>query len=75
MFRRMLTLPAALMLLIATASLLVAEDWPRFRGINGSGVSTSTLLPAEFGPEKNVAWSIEVQAGTSSPVIVKGSCT
>jgi outer membrane protein assembly factor BamB len=72
MFRRMLTLPAATLLLIATASLLPAEDWPRFRGVNGGGVSTSTMLPAEFGPEKNVAWSIDVQAGTSSPVIAQG---
>ena len=72
MFRRMWTLPAALMLLIATTSWLRAEDWPRFRGENGSGVSTSTGLPAEFGPEKNVAWSVNVLAGTSSPVIVKG---
>ena len=51
---------------------MAAEDWPRFRGVNGSGVSTSTGLPDEFGPEKNVAWSVEVKAGTSSPVIVGG---
>ncbi|MHB8970934.1 MAG: outer membrane protein assembly factor BamB family protein [Pirellulaceae bacterium] len=49
-----------------------AEDWTRFRGINGSGVSTSTGLPDTIGPEQNVAWSLEVKAGTSSPVIVAG---
>ena len=27
------------------------EGWSRFRGPNGSGVSTSTRLPAEFGPD------------------------
>jgi hypothetical protein len=35
-------------------------------------VSSSTGLPTEFGPQKNVAWSIDAAAGTSSPVIVKG---
>jgi len=51
---------------------VAAEDWPRFRGVNGSGVSTSKGLPDAIGPETNVAWSIDVQAGTSSPVIVAG---
>jgi hypothetical protein len=31
------------------------EDWTRFRGENGSGVSASKGLPAEFGPEKTNA--------------------
>ena len=26
--------------------------WSRFRGPNGSGISTSTRLPTEFGPEQ-----------------------
>ena len=32
------------------------EPWSRFRGPNGTGVSSSTGLPAEFGPTKNVIW-------------------
>ena len=48
------------------------EDWPRFRGPNGTGVSTSTNLPSEIAPDKNVKWSIEVQQGTSSPIVVGG---
>jgi outer membrane protein assembly factor BamB len=46
-----------------------ADDWSRFRGPNGSGTSTATGLPAEFGPEKNVIWTAEVPFGRSSPVI------
>ncbi|MHB0959262.1 MAG: outer membrane protein assembly factor BamB family protein [Pirellulaceae bacterium] len=65
-----LYIPWAVSLLVT--SRLAAEDWPRFRGVNGSGVSSSTGLPDEFGPEKNVTWSAEVKAGTSSPVIVGG---
>lgn len=66
------TLAASLLLLNAAAAQLSAENWSRFRGENGSGVSASTGLPAEFGPEKNVAWAIDALAGTSSPVIVNG---
>jgi len=56
-----------LALLLATP--LIAEDWTRFRGPNGSGNSTSTALPAEFGPEKNVVWEAEIPFGRSSPVV------
>jgi outer membrane protein assembly factor BamB len=56
-----------LMLLRAPAS---AEDWPRFRGPNGSGVSTSRNVPAEFGPAKNLVWRAPLPPGHSSPVIM-----
>ena len=46
-----------------------AEDWPRFRGPNGSGTSSSTGLPVEFGPDKNKLWEVDVPFGRSSPVI------
>ena len=48
-----------------------AEDWPQFRGPNGSGVSASTGLPAEFGPEKNVKWKTALPPGHSSPIVTK----
>jgi hypothetical protein len=31
----------------------VAEAWTRFRGANGDGLSSSTSLPTEFGPDTN----------------------
>jgi len=46
-----------------------AQDWTRFRGPNGMGVSNATGLPSEFGPEKNVQWKTAVPFGRSSPVI------
>lgn len=49
----------------------VAEDWPQFRGPNGSGVSVSTGLPQEFGPEKNVIWKTALPPGHSSPVLTR----
>ena len=44
-------------------------DWSRFRGPNGSGVSETKGLPAEFGPDKNVVWKVELPQGFSSPII------
>jgi len=46
-----------------------AENWTRFRGPNGSGVSTAKNLPVEFGPEKNVKWKTALPPGHSSPVV------
>lgn len=48
-----------------------AEDWPQFRGPNGSGVSASTGLPEEFGPSKNVVWKTALPPGHSSPVLTR----
>ncbi|MBX7167774.1 MAG: PQQ-binding-like beta-propeller repeat protein [Pirellulales bacterium] len=46
------------------------EDWPQFRGLNGCARSTSSApLPDEVGPEKNVAWKIELPPGISSPIV------
>ena len=47
------------------------EAWSRFRGPNGSGVSTSTRLPTEFGPDKNVIWKVALPFGHSSPALTR----
>ena len=49
----------------------VAEDWSQFRGPNGTGVSTTTGLPVEFGPTKNVVWKTPLPPGHSSPVLTR----
>jgi outer membrane protein assembly factor BamB len=49
----------------------LAEDWPQFRGPNGSGVSVSTGLPEVFGPGKNVVWKTPLPPGHSSPVLTR----
>jgi outer membrane protein assembly factor BamB len=46
-----------------------AENWTRFRGDNGSGVSGSKGLPTEFGPDKNKIWEADIPFGRSSPVV------
>jgi len=54
----------------AAASLMAAEpDWARFRGPNGSGISSATKVPAEFGPDKNLLWRLPLPQGHSSPIL------
>jgi outer membrane protein assembly factor BamB len=58
-------------LLILTQENLSSEEWPQFRGPNGSGVGDTTGLPSEFGPDKNVIWKRAVSTGHSSPVLTQ----
>ena len=56
--------------LILLAAIAAADpNWSRFRGPNGTGISDTTGLPADFGPEKSVVWKTPVPAGHSSPVL------
>ena len=60
------------LILIALATLTpyaATEEWSRFRGPNGSGLSTTTGLPTEFGPSLNVVWKTDLPQGYSSPVV------
>jgi outer membrane protein assembly factor BamB len=51
---------------------LSADDWLRFRGPNGTGISKeSTPLPTHWNPDQNVQWRTELPgAGVSSPIVV-----
>jgi outer membrane protein assembly factor BamB len=49
---------------------LMATDWDRFRGPNGSGVNEAHGLPVEFGVDKNMRWRTAVPPGHSSPILV-----
>jgi outer membrane protein assembly factor BamB len=66
---RYLFVVAAIIAIAETVSVR-AQDWPRFRGPNGSGVSLEKHeLPAKIGPDENVAWQVDVPHGVSSPVV------
>jgi outer membrane protein assembly factor BamB len=64
-------LSIALFIALGPLTRAVAEDWPQFRGPNGTGVSASTGLPEEFGPNKNVIWKTALPPGHSSPVLTR----
>ena len=53
----------------ASVRCAAAQEWTRFRGPNGSGVSSDTGFPTEFGKEKNLLWRTPVRPGKSSPIL------
>lgn len=60
---------AVLLACLLAAPALHAENWSRFRGPNGSGVSEDTGYPTSFGPDRNLIWKAEVRPSKSSPVL------
>jgi outer membrane protein assembly factor BamB len=49
---------------------LRAENWPRFRGPTGQGISSETGLPLHWSATENVAWKTEIPGqGWSSPIV------
>jgi outer membrane protein assembly factor BamB len=57
--------------LLLTAPAIAADEWARFRGPNGSGISTATGFPVEFNKNKNEIWRTPVRFGKSSPVLTR----
>lgn len=61
------------LLFLSFASFAGADDWPQFRGVNGSGIAGGTdPLPTEFSFEDKVLWKAELGDGIGSAVIVDG---
>ncbi|MDB4724355.1 PQQ-like beta-propeller repeat protein [bacterium] len=47
-----------------------AQDWPRFRGPDGMGVSPNINLPARWSETSNLHWKVNLPGpGSSSPII------
>jgi outer membrane protein assembly factor BamB len=67
MLRQRLAATAALAI-VSSATVPAAENWVRFRGPNGTGISSAVNVPVEFGPGKNVKWKTPLPPGHSSPV-------
>lgn len=61
----------ALVVLVLTLA-ASAEDWPQFRGVNASGVSTSTGLPTTFSAQENVRWQATLGDGIGSAIVSRG---
>jgi outer membrane protein assembly factor BamB len=55
--------------LLAVAVPVRAENWPRFRGPNGQGISEAKTIPVKWSPQE-YGWTIELPGGGhSSPVV------
>ena len=62
--------PTLAALLLSSASLLAADNWPQFRGPTGDGHSDATGLPIKFGEGDHVKWKTAIHGKAwSSPVI------
>jgi outer membrane protein assembly factor BamB len=71
MWQPRMALWAVLIIPFITRVSFGSDDWTQFRGPNGTGVSSTTGLPQEFGPNKNVVWKTELPPGHSSPVLTR----
>jgi outer membrane protein assembly factor BamB len=62
----------ALIASILDTQAATASDWSRFRGPNGSGISTDTApLPVTFGEKENLKWKFKLPGpGSSCPIVV-----
>lgn len=55
---------------VAQQSVMAAENWPQFRGVESRGIATSKAsLPTEIGPGQQVVWKTSLPPGHSSPVV------
>jgi len=66
--RKYHVLLTAIFMVVVGIGLSATENWSRFRGPNGTGVSDATNLPIEFGPASHVKWKTTLPPGHSSPV-------
>lgn len=63
---------SVLLALTTCTSLASAENWPRFRGPNGSGISRTTTIPHAWTTDTE-QWRISLPGvGHSSPVVWEG---
>lgn len=59
-----------LLALVLTLPLPAGENWPQFRGPDGTGHSDSTGLPLQWSETQNVVWKTPIHdRGWSSPVV------
>ena len=58
------------MLAAATTAVCAAENWPAWRGADGTGVSHENHAPSKWSKTENVAWRVALpERGNSTPVV------
>jgi len=66
---RVLCFSHSLLVALVTVPDAAGENWPQWRGPGSQGVSNELLLPQDWAPGKNIAWTAELPPGHSSPVV------
>jgi hypothetical protein len=64
-------MPARVLLLLSAFTLLIASDWPEWRGPHRDGVVSEQ--PITWPERLNLKWKTEVGIGHASPVMAAGS--
>ncbi|MEM1085518.1 MAG: PQQ-binding-like beta-propeller repeat protein [Verrucomicrobiota bacterium] len=64
---------SSLALLFASSLSLCAAEWPGWRGPDQDGSVGGKEPPAQFGPDENLKWKVELPGrGCSTPIVVDG---
>jgi outer membrane protein assembly factor BamB len=57
---------------LVVCACLGAQEWPQFRGLNGSGIGPAAVTaPSDLSPAKAL-WRIDMPSGHSSPIVTGG---
>ncbi len=60
-----------IVVLLLCGTVAVAEDWSRFRGPDGAGISADAAIPVTWNESENLKWKTPLPgAGSSSPIVV-----
>ena len=55
---------------LATTNSLMAENWPSWRGPEGTGVSHESTLPLTWSTTQNIGWKVKLpEPGNSTPIV------
>lgn len=58
---------------LSLPAVVLAGDWPQFRGPGSRGVADGAAFPDRWSATEKVAWKVEIPGrGWSSPVVAKG---
>jgi len=56
-----------------STSVVLAADWPAFRGPNFDGISSEKTAPTEWTSTENIKWKVPLpRPGNGSPIVVGG---
>ena len=62
----------SLLSFILIANAAFAENWPNWRGPEGTGISNEKTLPLNWSATENIKWKVPLpEAGNSSPIVWK----
>ena len=57
-------------IVVVGASLIRADNWPQFRGSQAGVAADDPALPDTWGPDQNIAWTLDVPGYSwSSPIV------